>query len=190
MTCHFFSWKKYESRINFSSCSQLFWCLKTCLSCVTHCVCLWSVNSFLPKPLSTLPQKSCSTVQGNMEIYSRRPVWIQNPIQYGDYISKRREFDFRGATTVEEVVKLLSWKHWDIIQDSGHKLAAHVLDSFDPRFVSQEKPIQDSGKNNPGFRTQSRRSCPWFFSTDPRFVSQEKQFLPFLRKEPSSITST
>ena len=41
-----------------------------------------------------------------MEIYSRRPVSIQNPIQYGEYLSRRREFDFRGAT-VEVVVKVL-----------------------------------------------------------------------------------
>ena len=79
LVCHFCLWlviflvgKKYQSHIKFFSCSQLFWCLKTCLSChmthVWHIVCAFGLWTLLPKPLSTLPPEKL----------------FQSPGQYGN----------------------------------------------------------------------------------------------------------
>ena len=90
-------------------------------------------------------------IQYNMEnIYQRgenliseEPLWKKSSKFLRKRWHERRACVLNPRLYLSASKKVLSGKHWDIIQDSGHNPAPHVLDSFstDPCFVSQEKII-------------------------------------------------
>ena len=81
--------------------------------------------------------------QRGENLISEEPLWKKSSKFLRKRWHERRACVLNPRLYLSASKKVLSGKHWDIIQDSGHNPAAHVLDSFSTNsyFVSREKTI-------------------------------------------------